>query len=372
MLSVRNVTTQLDGFRLDNVSFDVGNGDYFVLLGPSGAGKSVLVEVLAGITGVRGGAILLDGKDVTHARPQHRGMATLFQEPSLFPHLTVARNIGYGLHGTRMSRRDFHERVHDLAKDVGVSHLLSRYPGTLSGGEVQRVALARCLAVSPGCLLLDEPLVALDSAARVAMRALLRDVKRMGLTVVHVTHDFEEAVSLASHVGILEGGRLVQAGTSREVFRCPKTPFAAQFIGFRNCFAGYLLQGPTGGVAEFDAGGCVFRVATSSPTSRGYVVLRVRDVTVTRALLAVNGYNVLEGTVTDVIPAPFGDEVVADIGVEITATAPRGDTASPGIERGERVWVSFEPDDAVFIKDSNAFSTPDVAGGLHGSERRQD
>ncbi len=350
MLSVRNIAKTIGPFALREVSFDVDTGDYFVLLGVSGVGKSVLMEILAGVTPAARGSIFLDGVDITRAPMQHRNMAAVFQDPALFPHMTVARNIAYGLHGRNLSRREITERVRRLAVEAGADHLLTRYPGTLSGGEAQRVAMARCLAVEPRCLLLDEPLVALDGEARAAMRSLLRKVKRKGLTVIHVTHDYEEAISLASHVGILEAGRMVQVGSPRQVFQDPKTPFVARFTGFRNCFAGRLTKDAGHGKAVFVTQSVTFVITTEDTAGTGHVVLRGQDVSLSRTE-PPHGTNALPGTVVDLIPAPEGDEVIVDTGVEISALLPHGRAGSPKLVPGDRVWVAFAPAAARFIKD---------------------
>ena len=350
MLSVRGLSKRLGAFQLREVSFDVNTGDYFVLLGASGVGKSVLIETLAGYAKPDAGSVWLDGEDITR-RPVHlRGLAAVFQEPALFPHRSVARNIAYGLHDRGLSRAVIRDRVHDLAAEVGAQHLLERQPGTLSGGEAQRVALARCLAVEPRCLLLDEPLVALDTEARLAMRALLRLVHRRGLTVVHVTHDYEETVSLATHAGILEDGRLVQVGPSPAIFQRPRTPFAARFTGYRNCIPGRLDRSADGH-AFFDTGAWRFPVYSAGAAGPGFLAVRSCDV-----LVCVDGWadevHAVPGTVRDLVPVPAGLEVVVDVDVEVACCLPPERALEWGATCGASVFVGIDPSRAVFIEAS--------------------
>ncbi|MCK4349485.1 MAG: ATP-binding cassette domain-containing protein, partial [Candidatus Krumholzibacteria bacterium] len=243
MLRVEGLSKKLGNFAVRDVSFDVGRGDYFVLLGASGVGKTVLLETITGITSPDAGRIVFDGREITRERIQKRNIGLVFQDQALFPHMTVKQNIAYGLRsrGAWCGRTD--KRVEEIARDLEITPLLNRRPGTLSGGEAQRVALARALVTETKCLLLDEPLSSLDVSARSGMRALLRRLNRSGITMVHVTHDYEEAIALATRIGVMERGTIVQTGPPDEIFRRPASEFVASFIGIRNFFPGVLISG---------------------------------------------------------------------------------------------------------------------------------
>jgi len=222
MLSVENVCKSIGALTLNGISFEARVGSYIVLLGASGVGKSVLLETIAGLIQPDSGRILLEGKDITNERMQRRGVGLVFQDGALFPHRTVFGNIAYPLRWKKLPSRTIRQRVAELAEETGVTALLKRSCPTLSGGEIQRVSLARALAAEPRCLLLDEPLSSLDPKARAQMRGLLRKIHRRGKhAIVHVTHDYTEAVALATRVAVMEHGTIVQTGTVDETFRRP-------------------------------------------------------------------------------------------------------------------------------------------------------
>jgi len=254
-MQVRGLGVDLEEFRLCDINLDVAAGEYFVILGPTGAGKTVLMETIAGLHRPLSGRILLAGEDITHAPPERRGIGFVYQDYALFPHLSVAGNIAFGLK-RRVGRSDIGERVAAIGRLLGIEHLLHRRPGTLSGGEAQRVALARALVVEPRLLLLDEPLSALDPETREALqRELGRIHRELGTTTVHVTHDFEEAVVLGHRIAVLREdrvgdmkreGRIVQVGTPEEIFRRPANEFVARFVGVRNIFRGKACPAENG------------------------------------------------------------------------------------------------------------------------------
>ncbi|XTZ16884.1 ABC transporter ATP-binding protein [Micromonospora echinospora] len=217
---------------LHAVDLAVARGELLVVLGPSGAGKSTLLRVVAGLEPVTGGRVLIAGRDVTALRPGRRNVSMVFQSYALFPHLTVAENIAFGLEVRDVPRAAARDRARAAAEAVGCADLLGRRPGQLSGGERQRVALARALVREPDVFLLDEPLSNLDQALRVEMRAELRALHdRLGATMVHVTHDQTEALVLADRIAVLRDGRVEQVGTPDEIWRRPASVFVARFVG---------------------------------------------------------------------------------------------------------------------------------------------
>ncbi|WP_217351883.1 ABC transporter ATP-binding protein [Ruegeria sp. HKCCD8929] len=224
---------------LSGINLDVHAGEFIALLGASGCGKTTLLRALAGFVPVRGGTISVDGRDMSRTKPEARGMAMMFQSYALWPHMNVAQNIGYGLRLRRKSRAEIDARVAEMADLVGLGDLVHRKIAALSGGQRQRVALARALAIDPPVLLLDEPLSNLDAGIRANMRHEIRSLQqRLGLTTVLVTHDREEAMSMADRVVILNQGRIAQVGTPEEVFHTPANPYVARFMGAGNALSG--------------------------------------------------------------------------------------------------------------------------------------
>jgi putative spermidine/putrescine transport system ATP-binding protein len=220
---------------LDRLDLGVAKGEFVALLGSSGCGKTTLLRTIAGFSTPSEGALRVDGRDVTRAPPDRRGMALVFQSYALWPHMTVAANIGYGLKLKRQSRSEIAARVTEIQNLLGLDGLGERLPTALSGGQRQRVALGRALAVNPDILLLDEPLSNLDARIRLSVRHEIRALqKRLGITAIHVTHDREEAMVMADRIVILDAGRIAQQGTPEDVYNRPASAFVAAFMGAEN------------------------------------------------------------------------------------------------------------------------------------------
>jgi sn-glycerol 3-phosphate transport system ATP-binding protein len=221
-----------DAAALEKVALTIASGTFCVLLGPSGCGKSTTLRIIAGLETASSGHVLIDGQDVTALPPAQRGVAMVFQNYALFPHLSVADNITFGLEVRKVPKGEAAKRLGDTADLLGLAHLLERKPSQLSGGQQQRVALARALVAQAKVCLMDEPLSNLDAQLRQEMRTELRALQqRLGLTVVYVTHDQAEAMSMADQVVLLNKGRVEQAATPRALYASPATTFAASFIG---------------------------------------------------------------------------------------------------------------------------------------------
>ena len=352
MLRVEDLGLCVGNFTLRDVSCTVAQGDYFVLLGASGVGKTLFLEALAGLIPLDTGRLFWGGEEFTRTRIQDRGMGLVYQDQALFPHMTVFQNILYGVPRASASLPERRALARALAEKAGVQALLHRYPGTLSGGEAQRVALARALATNPRCLLLDEPLSALDPQSRGGLRALLRRLHRQGQTVIHVTHDYEEALSLATTVGIMEEGTIVQMGPPSEVFQHPKSEFVARFIGIRNVFSGHLEscgQASDDG-AVFKVQGNTFHVLTDAPPGEGMLLVRSEDITLSGHKPDSSAQNCFEGVVVDVVPARLGTEVYVDIGVEMAVLVTAGSVQRMQLQPGASVWLSFKASAARFLE----------------------
>ena len=226
---------------VDDVSLVIPAGSLFFLLGPSGCGKTTLLRMIAGFTLPTAGRILFDHHDISFVPPHQRDTGMVFQSYALWPHMTVAENVAFGLHVRKIKKPDRDQRVREALAMVQLDHLLDRRPNQLSGGQQQRVALARALAIRPKCLLLDEPLSNLDAKLRLEMRSEIRRiVKQAGTTAIYVTHDQKEALSMADSIAVLRAGKLEQTGTPEELYRRPATRFVADFIGESNFLTGVV------------------------------------------------------------------------------------------------------------------------------------
>jgi len=231
------------------INCSIAKGEFVTLLGPSGCGKSTLLRCIAGLTPVDGGKILLDGQDIVPLSPQKREIGMVFQSYALFPNMTVEQNVAFGLRMQKVRANDSHKRVAEVLQLVELNDFAKRYPHQLSGGQCQRVALARSLVTRPRLLLLDEPLSALDARIRKHLREQIRSIQReLGLTTIFVTHDQEEALTMSDRIFLMNQGRIVQSGDAQTLYAAPVDAFAAGFIGNYNLLdaetPGRLLQRP--------------------------------------------------------------------------------------------------------------------------------
>ena len=243
-LKIENVVKKFGDFTaLEDISLDVFDGEFICFLGPSGCGKTTLLRAIAGLDIQTMGRIEQDGKDISALTPAERDFGIVFQSYALFPNLTVTRNVAYGLENRKLPKADITTRVIELLELVGLPDQGDKYPAQLSGGQQQRVALARAMATSPGLLLLDEPLSALDARVRVHLRGEIKDLqRRLGVTTIMVTHDQEEALTMADRIVVMNHGVIDQVGTPEEIYRHPATSFVADFIGSMNFVPGEVTN----------------------------------------------------------------------------------------------------------------------------------
>ncbi|MBM3530492.1 MAG: ABC transporter ATP-binding protein [Alphaproteobacteria bacterium] len=229
---------------LDDVSLDVEQGEFFAFLGPSGSGKTTLLRLIAGFGAPAQGRILIGGRDVTSLPPWSRNVGMVFQSYALWPHMTVAKNVAFGLERRKLSRKEIARKVDAALELVELTAFANRRPAQLSGGQQQRVALARTIVIEPEVLLLDEPLSNLDAKLRVEMRTELKALQRkLGITAIYVTHDQEEANAVADRIAVLDGGRIQQIGTPGELYDRPANRFVATFLGTANLIEGHVQGG---------------------------------------------------------------------------------------------------------------------------------
>ncbi len=259
-LSLSNITKQFgETVVVDNFNLDIEKGEFVSFLGPSGCGKTTTLRMVAGFELPTTGRITLGGVDITDKAPNQRNVGMIFQAYALFPNMTVAQNIGFGLRLRKMSNEEVRGRVEEMINLINLEKHASKYPYQLSGGQQQRVSLARALAIRPEVLLLDEPLSALDAKIRVSLRAEIRAIqKRLGITAIFVTHDQEEALSISDRIVVMNVGEMEQVGTPFEIYNFPKTQFVANFVGSLNNADAEVID-PANGILAMD--GVHFRTA---------------------------------------------------------------------------------------------------------------
>ncbi len=335
MLEIVGLKKRLENFTLSVEELRIGR-EYFVFLGLSGAGKTTLLEIIAGFRKADEGKILLNGVDITE-KPINERKIVMCHGRYLFPHMSVFDNIAYGF-GKKESRK---EKVKEVAEMIGIEHLLDRRPETLSMGEQQRVALARALAVNPEVVLLDEPLNSLDRLTHENLLIELRRIHRKtGITFVHVTHDFVEAIALADRMAILKDGVIEQCGEVEDILRNPKNEFVARFVGVKNLISGTLRK--ENGHCIFENGKITLKLNRKVGGKRLKVGIRPEDVLIiSNSNCRLSRENVFDAVVVDVYPVTLSTVgVLLDVnGVEIVSEVIRSKAIMMGLKRGKRVKV---------------------------------
>lgn len=314
MIKVEGISVRQGKFSLLNVSFELSNNDYFMILGESGAGKSMLLKTLAGILKAREGKIFLSGKDITLLKPNERGIGLVHQTPMLFPHLSVKANLKFGM-SSSYSKKQKDDKINAIAREFDIEKLLDRFPKGLSGGEQQRVSLARTLLAEPKLILLDEPLNGIDTIVADEIKVLLRQISRKGIPIIHVTHRFSEVLSLAKKVMILANGEVVQSGTVSEVFNNPESEFVARLGGVRNFFEISEVVGRK----IFLKGTQLLNYGNEVLTSSNFVSVSPNDIIVSNEIVETSMINRVEGIVKDI------HELISG-GIEIRMTSVSGQT----------------------------------------------
>jgi len=279
-LRIDRVSKNFGNFQaLKTISLDIYEGEFVCFLGPSGCGKTTLLRAIAGLDIQTSGRIEQGDRDISALPPSQRDFGIVFQSYALFPNLSVGDNVGYGLRNTGMRRADILERIQSLLAMVGLKGQEKKFPAQLSGGQQQRVALARAIAMSPGLLLLDEPLSALDARVRLHLRGELKQLqRRLGITTIMVTHDQEEALAIADRIVVMNDGNIEQVGAPQEIYRNPASPFVASFVGHMNSLAAEQVAGGRLRVGSVDL--TVENCPNLPASSRVNVCLRPEDVQV--------------------------------------------------------------------------------------------
>lgn len=340
MIQLDRVTTAVGNFTLRDVSFGIEQGSYGVVIGPAGSGKTTLLETIAGIVPVRSGTVSLRGADVTRQAPELRKIGIVYQHAYLFPHLSVADNVAYGTTDTGLAR--------EMVERFRLDALIDRDVKSLSGGERQLVALARALATRPDILLLDEPFAALDPRSRILVRRQVRTLHaERGMTVLHVTHDFNEAGRLGHRVVLLEAGRVLQVGSPDDVFHKPASPAVAEFIGAENVVPGRVrgVEGRNGAdrVVEFTSGGLVLHAVSDVPEGEAHAVIRADEIALSPERRESSMRNQLEARVVELAPSGVITRVTVDAsGVELVAAITTRSVEDLGLAPGRDVVAALK------------------------------
>ena len=341
MIELVNINIELPEFSVKDVSLHVAEGEFFALLGPTGAGKTLLLEAIAGIVPVTSGNIRIRGVDVTHMPPEHRNVGIVYQDLGLFPHLSVMENTVYGLRYYRSEPNAVKQQEHvdGLIRMLGLQHLVNRSTINLSGGEKQRVALARCLAVSPSVVLLDEPLSALDWNKRDEVLRLLKDVhENLGTTFLMVTHDFSQVAFLAQRAAVINKGTLEQVGLLSEVFQRPQSDFVAEFVGMKNLWPA-SFDNCTATVKDLK-----IHLVDPNPGNWKSVAIRPENIRL--------GFNQSESTGTNTFQAvvrgcldvgPYSEVLVETEGVPFWVFVTKSALLEMGLTQGTNVCIAFDP-----------------------------
>ena len=345
-LELVGVTKRFPGFTaIENLNLTIPAGSFFALLGPSGCGKTTTLRLVAGLEEPTAGRILIGGKDVTATKPHQRPVNTVFQSYALFPHMTVLANVEFGL--KRRGIANAHALAHEALRLVELDHVAGRKPSQLSGGQQQRVALARAVVNRPALLLLDEPLGALDLKLRRQMQIELKAIQgEVGLTFLHVTHDQEEAMTMADTVAVMNKGRIEQMGAPEELYELPRTTFVANFLGQSNLFTGDVVESGSGAITVDVAGVGVKVPRERAQRHAGEVTIGVRPEKLTlhtRKPDAAAGVNVLgPGTITDVSFTGVSTQYLVQIpGLPVVTVFAQNMAFGPVAEQGAEVWVSW-------------------------------
>ena len=337
MLRAEGISKDWKEFHLREVTFEVKEGEHFIILGPSGAGKTVLLEIIAGVIEPDAGRVYLNGEDVTDLPPEKRGLAYVPQNYALFPNMSVYDNIAFGLKVRKVPKPEIERKVREISEVLRIEHLLNRKPRTLSGGEQQRVALARALVVEPPLILLDEPFANLDVQTRAKLLTEMKRWKReLGFTALHVTHSFEEAISLGDRVGVMLDGKLVQVGKVRDVFSRPVSEEVARFLGFENIIEG-IAEG-----RRLKVNGIEIELPVEAK-GKVRVGLRPEDIIISTEPIRSSARNEFRATVESIEELGPLVRVHLSLGdITLTAFITRSSMLELGVEKGKEVYVSFK------------------------------
>lgn len=357
MIKIESLRKRYKKFDLGPIDLNIEDGEYFVLLGVSGAGKSLLLELISGLQKADSGKIIIDGINANSIPIQKRNIGFVFQNNALFPHMTVEKNIFFSLSYTSIKREE--KRISKTITTLGIENILTRYPETLSAGEGHRVAIARTLITNPKYILLDEPLSSLDNYTKYETRSLLRKINSGTLlnkcgfpkekkTIVHVTHDYEEALALSSKIGVVENGKIIQVGKAEDVFKKPKSEFVAKFIGVKNFYKGTLLEKEKSCYFILknnkEIKFTVSAVSTYQMSEDAVAIIKSENVILSLAHLNSSARNIFKGVVREIEKVGYGFELKIYIDKEfiIYSKITVESYLSMKVKEGQEIFVNFK------------------------------
>ncbi|MBA4322337.1 MAG: ABC transporter [Odoribacter sp.] len=349
MLKLNEINRRLGEFALKDIDLEIPEGEYYVLLGRSGAGKTQLLELIAGLEHPDSGIICLDNEDITKQKIQNRKIGIVFQDYAVFPHMTVFGNIAYSLKARKEDKKSIGEKVEKAATDMNIKHLLERNTEKLSGGELQRVALARTLITSPRLLLLDEPLSSLDASLKDDMKRLLRNLNKTGQTIIHVTHDYSDAISLAKRVGVIHNGRIIQEGSVEDVFKNPSNRFVARYSGIRNFFR-VKIFGDKDHLTGITKHNVRFKLDIHNKCEDCLLIIKSDSIVLTKEKPQDTELNIIKGKITEIIPSEFGMEITLDAGDLFYVNIQGSVFENLRFVEGDEAWMSFPSKAIVALK----------------------
>jgi molybdopterin-binding protein len=342
MIHVENLSNNWGDFTLKDISLNIKENEYFVILGPTGAGKTLLLEIIAGLYFPKKGKVIINGEDMTFTSPENRGLGFVYQDFALFPHLNVKKNIEYGLKLRKIPEDEREKKISELVKMLKINHLLHRNTETLSGGEKQKVALARALAINPKIILMDEPFSALDENTK---SKLILDMKELhkteGITFVHVTHSQEEAILLADRIGIMMKGTIVQVGNPDEIFYKPVTKEIAQFVKIENIWEGKVTRKNEGEMVVEVNGKEIVALSDHFKVGQDVrLIIRPEDIILGKGNTSAR--NNFKGKVISVIKHGFYYIIRIDCGFEVEAAVTKQSIENLNIREGGDINIFFK------------------------------
>ncbi|MCK5913504.1 MAG: ABC transporter ATP-binding protein [Desulfuromusa sp.] len=338
MISVTDLHIDLGEFHLKDINLEVEENEFFIIMGPSGSGKTILLETIAGLVQPKSGRIKIGSEEITQLPPEKRGISIVYQDYALFPHLTVVENVRYGLHFNKADKAAGEIRLQELLILLNLGGLEKRYPETLSGGEQQRVAMARALVVNPKVLLLDEPLSALDPRLREEFRLLLKQLQQnTSATILMVTHDFSEALALGGRGAVMNGGRIEQAGSMEDIFQRPESTMVADFVGMKNLFA-VSIDSETAHIGTLQ-----IHLGRSDRNGEHFIAIRPEDIVLSAEQLHSSMRNSFKGEISQIIPQGFYYEIHIEVDqVKFCALVTKGALLEMELQEGGEIFLFFK------------------------------
>ena len=340
-LKIENISKSWSEFKLKNIDLTIDDGDYFIIIGPTGAGKTLLLEIIMGFHKPDEGRIVLNGKDITDEPPEKRNVGYVSQNCVLFPNMNVRQNVEFGLKMKGISKTERKQTVNQLLAFTGLKSMEHRRPATLSGGEKQKVALARALAPEPQMIILDEPLTAIDLETACEIKSELKRIHQSGKTVIHVTHNQVEGFSLGSKMAILNSGKIVQTGKPKEIFAKPRSKFVARFLGYENVFKAQLIE-QQGLLSLVSVDGVKLKVAGTIDAPECTIAVRPEDIVVDLAPITNDAMNILKGTIIEFVDQGPTVSITVDAVLPLKVIMTKSFFIETNLEAGQETWLAFK------------------------------